>query len=188
MGEKKKNMENDDVLIPSIEGVLLLDANGKRIAAKYYSQNFSQLQAQQTFETSFVQKFKKLSFQTEAEIMTMEKQTVVYQNLNDVQLVVIASSSENELLVLDVLSTLSESITKLLRVPVNKISVFENLDLINIALDELCDGGLILENDSTELATKVTMNSSQSAPSLTEQSLTEAAWSLRGKLAKSLLG
>lgn len=55
------------VSIPSIEGILILDNEGRRIAVKYYTSIFSQLQKQQSFEDQLVKKTRKSNAKSDGE-------------------------------------------------------------------------------------------------------------------------
>eukprot|EP00899_Mesostigma_viride_P010853 jgi/Mesvir1/1976/Mv16603-RA.1 len=56
-----------------------------------------------------------------------------------------------------------------LRNAVDKKTVLENLDLVLLALDELIDGGLILETEPAVIASRVAMRGSDSDVPLSEQ-------------------
>jgi hypothetical protein len=62
---------------------------------------------------------------------------------------------ENELILMSVLNCVYESISQILRKNVEKKALFENLDIIMLALDEICDGGILLEADPSAVAMKV---------------------------------
>ena len=96
---------------------------------------------------------------TEAEIIMLDEHQAVYRFLGDLQFYVLGSLEENEILLLDVLTGFCESITILLRNQVEKKCVLENLDLVLLSMDELTEGGLILETDPAVIATRVTMRS-----------------------------
>ena len=62
---------------------------------------------------------------------------------------------ENELLLMAVLNCVYYSVSQILRKNVEKKALFDNLDMIMLALDEICDGGILLEADPTAVALKV---------------------------------
>ena len=44
-----------------------------------------------------------------------------------------------------------------MRKNVEKRALFENLDIIMLALDEICDGGIVLESDPQEVVNRVAL-------------------------------
>lgn len=52
---------------PSIKNILLLDSEGKRVAVKYYSDDWPTLSAQLAFEKSVFTKTQKTNARTEGE-------------------------------------------------------------------------------------------------------------------------
>lgn len=96
---------------------------------------------------------------SEAEIIMLDEHQAVYRFIGDLQFYVLGSLEENEILLLDVLTGFYDSITLLLRNQVEKKCVLENLDLVLLSMDELTEGGLILETDPAVIATRVTMRS-----------------------------
>lgn len=67
--------------------------------------------------------------------------TCVYKSSVDLFFYVMGSSSENGLILASVLSCLYESINQILRKNVEKRTLIDNLDVVILAIDEICDGG-----------------------------------------------
>ena len=67
------------------------------------------------------------------------------------------SSHENELLLMSVLNCLYETVNQILRKNVEKRSLFEHLDIVMLAVDEICDGGILLESDPTAVVNRVAL-------------------------------
>ena len=63
----------------------------------------------------------------------------------------------------------------------------ENLDLVLLVLDELVDGGVILETDPGVIANRVSMRGADSETPLTEQSFAQAIASAREQISRNLL-
>lgn len=131
-----------------------------------------------------------------AEIILLDDLLVVYRFIGDLMFYVLAGASENEIILSDVLTGFSDSITLLLRNAVEKKTVLENLDLVLLAMDEIVEGGLILETDPGVIATRVTMRSGDGAgdspmgmevnnPGL--QTLSAAFGNVKEQIARSLL-
>lgn len=58
---------------------------------------------------------------------------------------------------MSVLNCVYETVSQILRKNVEKRAVFENLDIIMLALDEICDGGIVLESDPTAVVNRVAL-------------------------------
>lgn len=176
-----------EVFLPRIGACLIMDSNGNRIAVKYYDQALATQEAQEQFEKNLIRKTARANAKTDPEIIMLETFTAVYRYISDVQFYIVGSSQENELFLLDTLTTLTDSVVSILRGQVDKRMTLENLDLVFIALDELCDNGIVLETESAALAARVTGRSSEAETPISEQTFSEAAWSIRSKITKSLL-
>ena len=99
--------------IPSVTGIVILDTNGSRLFSKYYDLNFRpQLDERLSFESSM---FKKSYDSGKTDIMSFEDAIVVYSFIRDVYFYVIGPVQENELILTNVLDTLTTSLTTLLK-------------------------------------------------------------------------
>jgi hypothetical protein len=78
-------------------------------------------------------------------------------------------------------------VLNLLRNNVEKKTVLENLDLILLCLDELVDGGIILESDANVIASRVAMRGADADVPLSEQTISQALATAKEHLARSLL-
>lgn len=122
---------------------------------------------------------------------------VVYKFVGDLMFFAVGHQDENEIILFNVLQGFCDSICLLLRNAVEKKTVLENLDLVLLVMDELVEGGLILETDAAMLASRVTMRTGDSEgnspmagmdahnPGL--QTLSQAFGSVKEQLARSLL-
>jgi len=147
--------------IPGVEGVLVLDSEGGRIAVNYFSQTkLVDMKAQEAFEKRLFSKTSKGSVKSDAEIILFENFVAVYKCVSDAYFYVIAEAGENELLVLSVLQALEETMSNLLREQVNKCTLIENLDLLLLAIDEIVDDGNIVETDSSQVTNRVAQKGS----------------------------
>jgi hypothetical protein len=100
-----------------------------------------------------------------AEILMLDNALVVYKFIGDLMFYVLGDVDENEIILADVLVGFYDSITLLLRNAVEKKTVLENLDLVLLAMDEIVEGGLILETDPAVIASRVTMRSDDTGDS-----------------------
>ncbi|KAK1293762.1 Coatomer subunit zeta-2 [Acorus calamus] len=172
---------------PLIKNILLLDSEGQRVAVKYYSDDWSTLNAKLAFEKSVFAKTQKTSARTEAEITMFDDYVVVYKFVQDLHFFVTGGSEENELILSSVLQGFCDAVGLLLRNSVDKRTALENLDLILLCIDEIVDGGIILETDGSAIAGKVASNGIDGGASLSEQTISQALATAREHLARSLL-
>ncbi|XP_010537587.1 PREDICTED: coatomer subunit zeta-3-like isoform X2 [Tarenaya hassleriana] len=170
-----------------VKSILLLDSEGKRVAVKYYSDDWTTNAAKLAFEKSVFSKTSKTNARTEAEISLLDNNIVVYKFAQDLHFFVTGGENENELILSSVLQGFFDAVALVLRNNVDKMEALENLDLIFLCLDEMVDQGMILETDPNVIAGKVAMHSAESGGSLSEQTLTQALATAREHLARSLL-
>ncbi|MQM09362.1 hypothetical protein Taro_042234, partial [Colocasia esculenta] len=172
---------------PSIKNILLLDSEGKRVAVKYYTDDWPTLSAKLAFEKSVFTKTQKTNARTEAEVALFDGCIVVYKFIQDLHFFVTGGDHENELILATVLQGFFDAVGLLLRNNVDKRTALENLDMILLCLDEIVDGGIILETDASVIAGKVANNGLDGVASLSEQTISQALATAREHLARSLL-
>ncbi|CAA3029448.1 coatomer subunit zeta-1-like [Olea europaea var. sylvestris] len=172
---------------PSVKNILLLDSEGKRIAVKYYSDDWPTNNAKEAFEKAVFNKTQKTNARTEAEITMLENNILVYKFVQDLYFYVTGGEDENEIILAAVLQGFFDAVGILLRGNVDKREALENLDLILLCIDEIVDGGIILETDANSIATKVASNSVDAGAPLSEQTISQALATAREHLARSLL-
>ncbi|GAY35063.1 hypothetical protein CUMW_014070 [Citrus unshiu] len=175
---------------PSIKNILLLDSEGKRVAVKYYSNDWPTNSAKEAFEKAVFTKTQKTNARTEAEIAMLEGNVIVYKFVQDLHFFVTGGEDENELILATVLQGFFDAVGLLLRGNVDKKEALENLDLILLCLDEIVDGGyatIILETDANVIAGKVASHSVDVGAPLSEQTISQALATAREHLTRSLL-
>lgn len=124
-----------------IKGMCIMDNDGNRILAKYYDKNvLSTLKEQKAFEKNLFNK----THRSNTEIIMLDGLTCVYKSNVDLFFYVMGTAYENELILLSVLNCLYDSISLILKKNVEKRLVLENLEIIMLAFDEICDGGWVL--------------------------------------------
>lgn len=122
----------------TVKGMCILDNDGNRILAKYYDKNvFPSVKEQKTFEKNLFNK----THRANAEIIMLDGLTCVYKNNVDLFFYVMGSTHENELILVSVLNCLYDSVSMILKKNVEKRAVLDNLDIVMLAFDEICDGG-----------------------------------------------
>nr|GEY08520.1 coatomer subunit zeta-1-like [Tanacetum cinerariifolium] len=134
---------------PFVKNILLLDSEGKRVAVKYFSDDWPTNSAKLAFEKFVFTKTQKTNARTE-EIGMFENNIVVYRFIQDLHFFVTGGDDENELALATVLQGFYDAVTLLLRGNVEQREALENLDLIYLCLDEIVDGGMILETDGND--------------------------------------
>jgi len=138
----------------TVKGILILDNDGKRVYGKYYDSNiFPTLKEQSAFEKSLFTKTAKAN----AEVLMLDGMTVLYKSNVDLFFYVLGGAHENELLLMSVLNCVYDSISLIMRKNVEKRALFDSLDIIMLALDEICDGGIVLESDPQEVVNRVAL-------------------------------
>ncbi|KAK1362815.1 Coatomer subunit zeta [Heracleum sosnowskyi] len=172
---------------PTIKNVLILDADGKRVAVKYYTDDWPTNQAKLAFEKSLFAKTQKTNARTEAEITLFDENVVVYRFAQDLHIFVTGGDDENELILASVLQGFFDAITIVLRTNVEQREALDNIDLIFLCVDETIDGGVILETDGTIIAGKVASHTIDEGAPLSEQTITQALATAREHITKSLL-
>ncbi|KAK4006307.1 hypothetical protein OUZ56_011461 [Daphnia magna] len=184
VGNPYSKMDNH-VLEPSlyvIKGIAILDNDGKRILAKYYDPNtLSTAKEQKVFEKNLFNK----THRANTEIIMLENMTCVYKSNVDLYFYVMGSNHENELILVSVLNCLYDSISQILRKNVEKRSLMENLDVVMLALDEICDSGIILESDPTAISYRVALRNDDIP--IGEQTVAQVLQSAKEQLKWSLL-
>uniref|UniRef100_A0A3Q7FXH8 Coatomer subunit zeta n=1 Tax=Solanum lycopersicum TaxID=4081 RepID=A0A3Q7FXH8_SOLLC len=121
------------------------------------------------------------------EITMFENNIIVYKFVQDLHFFVTGGDDENELVLATVLQGFYDAVTLLLRNNVDQREALENLDLILLCLDEIVDGGMVLETDGNTIAGKVSSHNMDDGAPLSEQTITQALATAREHLTRSLL-
>lgn len=109
----------------------------------------------------------------------------VFKFYGDAFVYVIGAADENELVLHHVLVCLEESLTSLLRVPIDRQPLIDNLDVLLLTIDEILDDGIILETDSVLVVDGVAMKGADRDAPIAEQSLAQAFQTARETFAKT---
>ncbi|KAK9142308.1 hypothetical protein Syun_011708 [Stephania yunnanensis] len=172
---------------PFVKNILILDSEGKRVAVKYYSDEWPTLSAKLAFEKSVFSKTQKTNARNEAEITMFDNNIIIYKFIHDLHFFVTGGDDENELILAAVLQGFFDAVSLLLRGNVEKQEALENLDLILLCLDEIVDGGMVLETEASVVAGKVASHTADSGAALSEQVISQALATAREHLTRSLL-
>ncbi|KAG7334907.1 hypothetical protein KOW79_001503 [Hemibagrus wyckioides] len=136
----------------TVKAVFILDNDGNRLLSKYYdTELYPSIKEQKNFEKNVFNKTHK----ADNEIAFLEGMTIVYKSSIDLFFYVVGSAQENELMLMAVLNCLFESLNLILRKNVEKRCLLDNLDGAFLVVDEIIDGGVILESDPQQVVEKV---------------------------------
>uniref|UniRef100_A0A4W6FKX4 Coatomer subunit zeta n=1 Tax=Lates calcarifer TaxID=8187 RepID=A0A4W6FKX4_LATCA len=144
---------NTEPSLYTVKAVLILDNDGDRLYAKYYDDTYPTVKEQKAFEKNIFNK----THRTDSEIALLEGLTVVYKSNIDLFFYVIGSSHENELMLMAVLNCLFDSLSQMLRKNVERRALLENMEGLFLAVDEIVDGGVILESDPQQVVHRVAL-------------------------------
>lgn len=178
-----------EVSLPLIDAMILLDMDGKRIAVKYYNKTtWPDLESEFKFEKAIFMKTQRSNARGEPEIMLLDGSILVFKFIADLQFYVVANANNvNELIIANVLMGFFESANILLRNEVERRNILENLDLVLLIMDEIVDGGIVLETDPNNIANRVAMRGTDADMPLGEQTLGQALQNAKEQFARSLL-
>ncbi|XP_054614832.1 coatomer subunit zeta-2 isoform X3 [Dunckerocampus dactyliophorus] len=124
---------------------------------------------QRNFEKNIFNKTHKA--ETLDEIAFLEGMTIIYKSSIDLFIYVVGSAQENELMLMSVLNCLFDSLSHILRKNVERRSLLDNMEGAFLVVDEIIDGGVILESDAQQVIQKV--NYKVDDNSLSEQSVAQ---------------
>jgi len=179
-GKKAERME-DFVLEPSllsIQAIVILDCDGERLLAKYYDRTrFPNIKEQQKFEKRLHKKTAKKA----SEIIMLDGLTILYKSSVDLFFYVMGSSYENELLLMSALDVLFDSLNMILKKEFEKKALMEHLGMVMMAVDEICDHGILLEHDPEVVVSRVNVRSYEDLP-LGEQTVAQVQAKFQAKV------
>ncbi|KAI6043490.1 Longin-like domain-containing protein [Pisolithus marmoratus] len=178
----------------TVNAFLILDSEGHRVLAKYYrpkshpnaseaNKHLNTLKDQRAFEKGLWAKTKKPG----GDIILYDSQLAVYRHSLDLIFYIIGSPAENEIMLHSALTAVCEAAHLLLRNQVEKRVVLENLDLVLLCLDETIDDGIIVETDSTTIASRVSRPKADTTEIvINEQTLMSAYQTVRDKVQQKI--
>ncbi|KAG8821782.1 Golgi-to-ER vesicle coat component [Serendipita sp. 401] len=176
----------------SVAAFLVMDTDGHRVMAKYYrpkhnplstplpdTKQLSSVKEQKAFEKGLWDKTKKPG----GDVIIYDSYLALYKHSLDLIFYIIGPQSENELMLNAALNAYLDALSMLLRNQVEKRSVLENLDLALLCLDETIDEGVIVETDSTAIASRVSRPRADTSDIvINEQTIMSAYQSVREKM------
>jgi len=173
----------------NVKAVVVLDHDGKRLHAKYYAPEFKSQAKQESLEAKLISKKKDAgSGHMDANVILLDGTVSVFRTGTDgTALFVVGSANENELVLAAVVDGLYEALAMLLPGDaLDKRTILENYEYLFLLVDELVDGGIILEKDPRALCSRVLMKGSDGANTPTaELTIGQAMGVVREQISKS---
>mmetsp|Transcript_22656 Transcript_22656/g.31052 ORF Transcript_22656/g.31052 Transcript_22656/m.31052 type:complete len:202 (-) Transcript_22656:103-708(-) len=154
-----------EVLIPFIKSLVVLDAEGDRLFAKYYDNRVGNKAEQLANEQTLFKKTKTVAAKNEAEVLLLDSEIFVFRSGNECKFYISGPVEENELILVGVLDVIFDTVSTLLKGQVDKRTMLDNLELILLTIDEALDHGHIMELDSAAVVSRVLMKSSDASAS-----------------------
>uniref|UniRef100_A0A8C4QES5 Coatomer subunit zeta n=1 Tax=Eptatretus burgeri TaxID=7764 RepID=A0A8C4QES5_EPTBU len=165
----------------TVKAILILDNDGERLFSKYYEDIHPIGKEERVFEKNIFNK----TYRSDGEIALLDGFTIVYKCSVDLYFYVVGSSQENELMLMAVLNCLFDSLSQMLRKNVEKRTMLDNMAGVFLAVDEIVDGGVILESDPQEVTQRVGLKVEETA--LTEQTMSQVLQTAKEQIKWSLL-
>ncbi|NXI10522.1 COPZ1 protein, partial [Irena cyanogastra] len=162
----------------TVKAILILDNDGERLFAKYYDDTYPSVKEQRAFEKNIFSK----THRSDSEIALLDGLTVVYKSSIDLYCCVIGSATQNEGIPLGVspcpgLSPgecpcvlgcpsggvpvsprgvpVCQRCPRVPRKSVERRALLDNMEGLFLAVDEIVDGGVILESDPQQVVHRV---------------------------------
>lgn len=153
-----------------LKAIIILDGEGRKTLSKCFDSQTNTVQ----FEKKLFVKTK--NHRTKDEILIIDNLLVVHRFIVGVHLYVVGNRGENPLILDSVMVCLAEVVSTLLNSKnVEPKSIYDNLTQVILALDEICEGGLILELDPNLVLQRAIMKDDSVEQSMAQklQSATE---------------
>jgi len=176
--------------MPSIKAIIVIDADGARVASKYYSRaDFPDKASQGDFEHKVFKKTRNSQARLDAEVAILDGLTVVFKSGVDVTFAVVGGAEENELVLVGLLDAMFDTVATLIKSQVDKRALHNNLELLLLTMDEMVDGGIILEVDPHLVESRVMLRGAvpDSISSYKELTVSAVLDKARGQVAKQFV-
>ncbi|XP_056639743.1 coatomer subunit zeta-1 [Diorhabda carinulata] len=166
----------------TIKGIAILDYDGNRLLAKYFDKKvFPTTKEEKAFEKNLFNK----THRENNEIIMLDGLTCVYKSNVDLFFYVMGSSHENEIILMSVLNCLYDTVNQILKKNMEKKVFLESMDILMLAMDEICDGGIIIDADPNSVVSRVALRNDDIP--IGEQTVAQVFQSAKEQLKWSLL-
>lgn len=134
------------------------------MSSKYYNKTeFPSHSAQVEFENRLLKKTKATTA-IDTDVLSVDNFIAIMRPGVDVSIYVVGADTENELILTTVLYSFYDALSALLRGQLDRRTLLDNLALVLLTMDELIDGGKILEIDPSAIANRVLMRGGEGGP------------------------
>ena len=133
-----------------IHSILIVSKSGTRIIAQYYD-NIIPEEQRSTFENEIYQRGAEDML---GEVMQHDKYIIVYRSIQDFLIFLVGDLKSNELLLDEVLETISTSISLVYKGKFSSECLIKQIDLLYLLLDETIEQGFIFEGDPEVVAAR----------------------------------
>ncbi|KAK8869503.1 hypothetical protein IAR55_000068 [Kwoniella newhampshirensis] len=201
-------MTMSNLSLYTVTALLILDAEGQRVLAKYYNPphqtapgtgipadlgvgpggpgmgGLTTLKEQKAFEKSVFEKIRRGG----GEIHPLPPHIILTRTVVDLHFILVGPlSTSNELMLNQTLNAFFDAVNLLLRGSVEKRNVLEGLDMILLAADETVDDGIILETDAAAIASRVSRPKADTTDIvINEQTIMNAYTNFRDKFSQRI--
>lgn len=176
----------------TVQATLILDNEGRRLLAKYYTPPGAEGKASPLAKATVSEQKafeKKLSSKTSGEngdILLMDGHLVLYKQCADIIIYLLCDKDENEALTYQTLLTLRDSISSMLGHQVDRATALLHYDRLALVVDEVIDNGIILATDKFSVLERTTTSAIEE-PSLQNIDLSEGGLKSMFSFAKGRL-
>ncbi|KAJ0407996.1 hypothetical protein P43SY_000200 [Pythium insidiosum] len=174
-----------DYTAPLVKAIFVIDSDGNRVCAKYYDKSYPGAKDQLALEKKLYMKTKNSNPRLEADIILVENIVSVFRSGSDVTMHVVGSANENEIILLSVLDAAFEAVSTLLKGRLDRHVLLDNIELVLLTLDEVVDGGMILETDTSSITNRVLMRGADNEVPISELTISQAFASAREQFSRS---
>lgn len=150
----------------TVKAIIILGQDGKRILARFFD---SQISAK-TFDAKLFAKTKSQKAKNE-DIVMLDSYLCLHRNVCETNIYVVGGRKENPLVLHKLLHCLSEVVSSLCtsKSQYEQQQIHEHMSQIILALDEVCDEGIILETDPDQILSKISQKEGAADSSMAAQ-------------------
>ncbi|KYQ88450.1 longin domain-containing protein [Tieghemostelium lacteum] len=135
----------------TVNAFFIIDNKGNRVIAKYFRNDFENVNKQKAFEKKVFEKTSKAN----GEIALLENYLIVYRAYSNIIIYMVGDSDQNEIALLYALNTFTDSLETLLDNQINKKTVLDGINYTLLTLDEILDEGIVMESDPSVIVDRV---------------------------------
>lgn len=186
------------IRITQVDAVLLLDENGDRIAVKYYPQHCSvpgsddgsnslweNSERQRALEQGLTKELNSDGVREgDSGCRIVEGCAINYYVATDFYIFVVGPGKENEMLLSDVCNTVRKCLMGITEDDMRKETIFSKLDSVFLILDDVIDGGVVMECDSDVILKRLKAKGGDGSEHVP---LNQAIYNIRNNVIRSLL-